>query len=80
MLFIMMIVYQYTIRVSAENALGEGLPSGKQTVKTLQEAPEGAQATYNYDDHAFMFDVNFLVPRDKQAKSLSGCESLGEEQ
>ena len=37
-----MIVYQYTIRVSAENALGEGLPSGKQTVKTLQEAPEGA--------------------------------------
>ena len=38
----MMIVYQYTIRVSAENALGEGLPSGKQTVKTLQEAPEGA--------------------------------------
>ena len=32
---------QYSIRVSAENALGEGEPSGKQTVKTLQEAPEG---------------------------------------
>ena len=32
---------QYSIRVSAENALGEGEPSGKQTVKTLPEAPEG---------------------------------------
>ena len=36
-----MIITQYSIRVSAENALGEGEPSGKQTVKTLQEAPEG---------------------------------------
>ena len=35
---------QYSIRVSAENALGEGEPSGKQTVKTLQEAPEGGNA------------------------------------
>ena len=34
---------QYSIRVSAENSLGEGEPSGKQTVKTLQEAPEGAR-------------------------------------
>ena len=36
---------QYSIRVSAENALGEGEPSGKQTVKTLQEAPEGGCST-----------------------------------
>ena len=39
-----MIITQYSIRVSAENALGEGEPSGKQTVKTLQEAPEGGQS------------------------------------
>ena len=38
---IITMLMQYSIRVSAENALGEGEPSGKQTVKTLQEAPEG---------------------------------------
>ena len=34
-------VLQYSIRVSAENSVGEGEPSSKQTVKTLSEAPEG---------------------------------------
>ena len=40
-IMIIIMTTQYSIRVSAENSLGEGDPSGKQTVKTLQEAPEG---------------------------------------
>ena len=43
MIITIIIITQYSIRVSAENSLGEGEPSGKQTVKTLQEAPEGAR-------------------------------------
>ena len=45
-----MIITQYSIRVSAENALGEGEPSGKQTVKTLQEAPEGGDVLSHFGD------------------------------
>ena len=37
---------QYSMRVSAETSVGAGLPSDKQTVKTLQEAPEGEQGIY----------------------------------
>ena len=61
----MITMTQYSIRVSAENALGEGEPSGKQTVKTLPEAPEGGSimmrmmTMIDHDhDHADMYDAH----------------------
>ena len=32
----------YSIKIEAENSVGLGRPSEKQTIKTLEEAPEGA--------------------------------------
>ena len=32
----------YSIKIEAENSLGMGQASDKQTIKTLEEAPEGA--------------------------------------
>ena len=52
-------VLQYSIRVTAENSVGEGEPSSKQTVKTLSEAPEGIIDQWTWQFLAKLFSVNF---------------------
>ena len=68
-------VLQYSIRVSAENSVGEGEPSSKQTVKTLSEAPEGIidQWTWQFLTKLFCDVQSFKMFKNK---TLENCPKL----